>query len=306
MRAIPLSVRAGGAHRDMHVRETIELGAILACQGPLFIRRAAPVGQETVERYWIASKCRLGRWTHMLHDYRARSCELPSGEGQGPRAALIRPVMEEVLGAEVLLRVWSGLACGWDARHRRTLYEPLVRSVLQGHLEARNQALNLLLRGRGLGMEESVALNRYRRCVERWTDMLLAYVIPEHDVSEFAFDGKRARDFAGDLGSPLRRPAADPRHRLVLASLRLAFASGPGCPSPSGELNRRVASSILCCLDEDLFETSGLPRSLWVERLYATVEETEGMIDQLLRRDIPRHDAPPYKLPGRWWDEAGP
>jgi hypothetical protein len=80
---------------------------------------------------------------------------------------------------------------------------------------------------------------------------------------------------------------------MVLASLRLAFQTDLHRYSPNAELNRRIASSILCCLDEDLFEADGLPRSLWLERLYCTTNETQGMIDELLWLDTPPDDSRP-------------
>ena len=270
----------------MHVRESVELGAILACHGSLFIRRAGAVRPKTVEQYWVASKCRLGHWTRALKDYQVHS-DNARNDGSQRAWTVVRSVIEEILATELLSRVWSGLTCGWDQRHEQAVFDPLVRSVFQGHLEARNRALNIMVYGCGFRMEEAVSLNHLRRRIERWTDMLLAYVTPEYDAGEFAFDAKRMRDFSDDLQPRSRLAPDEPTRQVVLASLRLAFRTGLHRHSPNAELNRRIASSILSCLDEDLFEASGLLRSLWVERLYCTTNETQGMIDELLWLDAP-------------------
>lgn len=203
------------------------------------------------------------------------------GDSARGRQSPLRPVLEEILGSELLLRVWSGIACGWDRRRGASVYQPLVRSVLQGHERLRNRALRLLLDGPELRTEESAALNRVRHRVERWTDMLLAPVLLEYDVLEFAFDAQRLIDFADDLRDRHPRTPVEPARRLLLVSLRAAFETDLHRHSSSAELNRRVAASILACLDHDPFDKLGSWPSLWIERISSVARETQAMIDEL-------------------------
>ena len=89
-----------------------------------------------------------------------------------------------------------------------------------GHLEARNRAMNIMVYGRGFSIEDGVMLNRLRRRMERWTDMLLGRIMLQHDISDLAFDAQRARDFATDLALNRRtllsvRCGKSPSHRCV-------------------------------------------------------------------------------------------
>jgi hypothetical protein len=53
----------------------------------------------------------------------------------------------------------------------------------------------------------------------------------------------------------------------MLASVRASFREGL-CPvSPNADLNARIASSILACFQGELFDSTGLLRSLWLTRL---------------------------------------
>jgi hypothetical protein len=277
----------------MHVRELVELGALLGCHGELFVCRAAEVRQKIIEQYWVASKCRISRWTQAMKDYQQG---IHDGYGSSRQTACwlaVRPVLEEILGSDVLTRVWTGLGCGWDQRRQQVLYEPLLRSVSQGHVEARNRVLNIMVYGRGFSLTDVASLNRFRGRMESWTDMLLGYVMAEHDVREFAFDAERTEDFAESLRGRSHVAGGDPARQLLLATLRGAFQSDLHRYSPNAELNRRIATSILACLDEDLFDATGMLRSAWIERLYSTTHETQGMIADLLAMD-----APPGELPG--------
>ncbi len=46
----------------MHVRELVELGALVATHGIDFIQRSNLLTQRRMEQYWLASRCRQERW----------------------------------------------------------------------------------------------------------------------------------------------------------------------------------------------------------------------------------------------------
>ena len=272
----------------MHAHELVELAALVAVHGPVFIR-GGRISESAIEQYWSASKMRLEGWSTALQQYaetQQSACELVSSE-----AAMIlawrgvRPVLDEILTSEVLTRVWTGVACAYDHRRGSREVEPIVRSVYLGHQEARNRALNLLIYGRGFNTQEAVELNRLRRRSERWCDMLLGYVVGDEPLDEFSFEPARTRDFASDLMGELNRPLSTFGWQLVLASLRAAFQQSSVEASPHAELNQQISAAILACFRGELFDSTGAFRTLWMERINHISSDTEGMIEELLALD---------------------
>ncbi len=230
----------------MHVRELVELGALIAAHGSTFVQHSTLLTQRHLEQYWLASRSRHDRWYGAMKSY----------EKATPLVKLdqwpyVQAIIEEVLVSELLTRTWAAVGCAFDQLHETNDFDPIVRSVLVGHLEARNRVLHTLVRGQGFAVEEGVRLNQLRRQTERWTDMMLGYLARDFDVSDFAFNPELARDFADDLGDESRSPANETSWELTLVSLRATYHNSLSIPSPHGDLNQRVAASILACFHAD-------------------------------------------------------
>ncbi len=264
----------------MHARELVELAALVSVNGPLLIRQNVPIPNASVEQYWTASKSRLDRWARALK-------QLNSAASPAPSATFVTSLLEEILTGEILTRVWAAVACTHDRLLCTDQLEPIARSVLIGHLEARHRVLTLLVRQSSIDSEEAVKLNRLRRRTERWTDMLVGYLMGLFDVGQFAIDPQRARDFAEDLSFQNHLPGGRHAWPLLQASLQAAFQQGLSPTSPNPELNRQIANSILSCFPPELFDGSGIPRSAWLTRIANTTTDAVGMIDQLLALDTP-------------------
>lgn len=258
----------------MHARELVELAALISAQGPALAKGSAPIPAGSVEQYWAASKIRLDRWARMLKEF---SQEVANDQRQAASDRLAT-IVEEILMTEILTRVWGAAMAGYDRRRGTSSAEPIARSVMIGHMEARHRTLTILVQGRGLDRDAVARLNDLRRRVERWTDLLLANLLGPDEVGEYAIEPERAREFAEDV----HRDGNQPPWTLVTASLRAAFPRGLSA-SPNGDLNERIASSILGCFPADVFEATGLFRSLWLMRLMAVADDTQGMIDELLQ-----------------------
>ena len=267
----------------MHARDLAELAALVAIHSPLIAQGQGYVPHSTAEQYWVASKCRLDRWTRLLKRLTAAA-----GEPQIPPTLSwprVRPLLEEIIASELLTRLWAAAAVAYDAARDEEEQGPIARNILAGHLDARRRLLGLLADGRVIELPQAVQLNHLRRRVERWTDMLLAHVGQLIDIGEFAFEPDRARDFAEDLD----RDVAHAEHRftcnLVLASLRASFAEGLSDSAPNCDLNRRIGAAVLGAFREELSDSTGLVKSLWLERISQTASDTEGMIEELLDLD---------------------
>jgi hypothetical protein len=270
----------------MHARELIELAALAAAHGPVLVRTSGRISEASIKQYWIASKSRLDRWGWTL-----RSVSGEAGESDRPSKpsqwALPRGTLEEIITGEVLTRVWAAVLFAHDRFRGTEQAEPIAQSVLIGHLEARHRVLTLLAGGLPIDLEQAFRLNRLRRRAERWTDLLIGYLLRVGDVSRFAVEPDRARQFADDFRD--RSSTKGGRHAwpLLLASLRAAFRKGLAPTSPNGDLNAQIAASVLVSLQPELFDATGLLRSAWLMRMTNITDDTQGMLDELLAIEAP-------------------
>lgn len=265
----------------MQACELVELAAVVAVNGPVLVHGERQLSPESTEQYWSASKCRQDRWSRALKRYTQQMERGLLENRLGPWEG-VRPVLEEILLGEVLTRIWTALAASHDRLRGACEAEPLARSVLVGQSEARNRALNLMVYGQGFGLEEAVELNRLRRRTERWTDMLLGYFAAEADLRDLSFEPERAAEFAVDLQRTSGAANVSPAWHLVQVSLRCAFQKGPFCPSPNVDLNAQIAASVIACLPPDIFDSTGLVKSLWLMRMEAKTDDTQGMLAELI------------------------
>jgi len=266
----------------MHSRELVEVAAMVAAHGSVLVEGPSRISASALEQYWTASKCRLDRWLRSMKRFVASSSE-PSE--LAAVQAEIGPVVEEILIAEIALRVWTAVLYAYDRRRQTGDAEPIARSVFLGHLEVRQRVLALLIHSPYITAEQAVQLNRLRRRAERWTDLLLGYLSLDYPASELAFESARCQEFAADLRHEQRRAAGAHAWRLVLASLRIAFQSGVSEQSPNADANRDIAGSIVACFPSDLFDATGVMQSLWLVRLSHATTDAQGMVDELLRDD---------------------
>jgi hypothetical protein len=268
----------------MHVRELVEVAAMVACNGPLIVRRAGSLSEAHLEQYWAASKCRFEDW------HRRLKCPTPFGaersSGELDDRVELRSALDEIFVSEMLTRVWSAVLVGHDRRCHTSVDEPVARSVLISHMEARHRALSLLLDSQAFSMRAALAINRLRRRVERWTDVLIGGLLAECDVREFAVDADRAIDFAVDLDRRRNAPGGRQAWRLTLVSLRNAFQAGLHPVAANPEANARITASILGCIGDELFDSTGLLQSLWMMRLTAVTSDAQGMIEDLLAPEV--------------------
>lgn len=270
----------------MHAAELVELAALLAANAPALINDESNPPPNRLDEYWTASKCRLDRWLRTLADYR----RLAQQTARRPTPAdwtRLRPVIEEILSGEVLTRVWAVLLAAGDHRRGVAQGEPIGRSILIAHMEARNRVLALAAQGPGIERRHAVVLNRLRRRCDRWTDLLVGYLVPFGDVSSFAPNPDRARDFADDMRYQQQTPGGRHAWPLVLASLRAGIVRGFAQRSPNGDLNARIAASVLASLSPMSFDSTGVMRSLWMVRISTVASDAQGMIAELIRADAP-------------------
>jgi hypothetical protein len=269
----------------MHVRELAELAAAVALHGRALVAGSEEIGLHNQEEYWAASKCRLDRWGRLLR--RLAEAARLSVRPPALQEERVRPVLEEIFASELLTRLWTAVACGYDAARGRAECGPVARNIWSGHLEARRRLLALLADGRVITLPEALRLNKVRRRVERWTDMLLGYLVGVVPVDEFCFEPGRARDFAQDAQDGKGKTLQSVQQQIVLVSLRASLEGCLGPGSCNRDLNRRIGGAILRMLADARVDAAALVPSLWLERIEHGASEAETLLARLwqLERD---------------------
>jgi hypothetical protein len=170
-------------------------------------------------------------------------------------------------------------------RHKTDLAHPVARSIYIAHMEVRNRALQAVLALAADDPDEALHWNRLRHRTDRWLDYLLAYLLDDEAVLEFAANRERALEFHDDL----RRSPSDAHRRnawpLVAASIRAAFPPRRSDAAGNSDLNEQIASSLLAALPAEAFDSVGLFKSLWLVRLENTTADAQGMIERLFREE---------------------
>lgn len=278
----------------MHVRDLLELAAVVATHATTGLHGTAPPPSGSLEAYWTASKARLDRWGHGIKRYTSRTNSRSAFRGREVAWLATRPVIEEIFLAEVLTRVWTAVLVADDRRRGTQEGEPIGRSVLVGHLEARHRAMHLLVHDAAVDAGQAVALNRLRRRAERWTDLLIGRLLSIADVREFAFNPRHAREFCLDLARQQREGNRNAGWSVVLSAMRGTFADGLDESAANPDLNAAIANSILARWSPEQFDATGLLRTAWLARMSATTNDTQQLIEHLLAADgLDAEPAPP-------------
>ena len=184
-----------------------------------------------------------------------------------------------------------------DRNHSAHQAEPIGRSVLIGHLEARHRTLRLLVNGPGIRADEALHLNRLRRRAERWTDLLIGNLGARFDVADLAPNPERAREFSHELLDHAAWDRQGQAWPVALVSIRSAFAELCSDGTSNHDLNAEIAHSIVGSFQPELFDSTGTLRSLWLMRLGAASSDVQGMIEDWLADDRPRRKRLPSSVP---------
>lgn len=268
----------------MTIGEVLELAAIITSHAPLLIDGQEPLPTQSLSLYWSASKCLQQRWARALKQALETSKRADDQAQTQPRrerreSAATRALIDEIFAGEVLTRVFAAIVTSHERRRQTTDAEPIVRSVLTGHLESRRRALSLLASGLPIDTGDGPEINRRRRRAERWNDLFIGRLQAYGDVNEFAFEPETADQFANDFREQGRR-ADGLGWTLVTASLRAAsrgmFAAGGG----NRDLRQQIGAAVLGCFGPDAFDALGLPRTLWAARMVHTADSAQGLLER--------------------------
>ena len=265
----------------MHSSQLVELAATVSAQGSALLRGGEQLLPGGIDAYWLASKCRLDRWSRRLKQRGAARGDEGAKHDAARRS--LSAACQEILTSEILTRVWTGLLAAADRRHGSE-FEPIGRSIFVGHLEARRRVLGLIASSDGLTYVQCRNLNQLRRVCERWSDLLLAPLAGLCDVTQLAHDPARALDFAQDHDDDVQAGHAAKAQAISAASLQSTFGKRPFFPTFNADVNADIAVAVLACFPAD--SISSTANWLWHARLLGTTADAERLLAGLLTERI--------------------
>ena len=284
----------------MHAHDLLGMATVLAWHGPSLIELPRPLPERALEDYWTASKCRLDRWGHELRLIREEVSPLFGAPPLDWRS--VSALCDEILTGEIVTRLWTGLLRLHDARRREITAEPIARSVLLGHVEARHRVLGLIMKSYGDDSHEASALNRLRDRCERWSDILLARFALNGAVEDLAHDPLRVRDYLEEWPATPTDESKQTRAALLLGSFNEAFPARPPLTA-NADLNGRIAQSILSIFPPETFKNLTNPMQRLQKSSAAAIDiDTDFDFEESESHAAPQ-PAPTFELPDptNWW-----
>ena len=251
----------------MHCVYLADIAAILSEHGPSIIYRGEKVPPDAMTRYWTISQNRFDLWNRALARY--RDAEM-SGDFKQLRTwwSDHSGVLEEILVSQMLTRVFAALTACIDAKQPEQELSPVAHSIFLAHLEATNRAQHLMLHGRGISVQDAVKLNRLRQGVERWNDAMLGRMCNQSsEVTRYAIDATRAKTYAEENRTYGHGKTRRTVSWLMNASMRDMLTRRTSKRPALPQANRAVAGSVVLLLRPDLFDSVGVLRSLYVNRI---------------------------------------
>ena len=262
----------------MHACRLAELGSWVAINSGTLIYGNEGQPLLVASSYWVASKNRIQRWITAIKMFEK---DIKQQQPNHDPWAALEIVIQEVIQAELLTRVWSAAVLSHDWYRRSDELHGLAHSIHLSHTEVKNRALRLMLDSNNENVEAVQRLNSLRLRIERWTDVFLGQ-LPFRDIAtQFAFDKKRVIEFHGEQRETLGEELAT-RQRVFQASFASDLGRNQAKYSANPGLNQDIAAGVLACFPTDRFDSLGLPKSIklaWIEKAH---HDTQMLVDHLI------------------------
>jgi hypothetical protein len=253
----------------------VELIGTVSAHSPNLIESPSPLPGAALRQYAELSRIRVRHWRAVFQDLPHEIDAIPA-ELQPLLRDRAESLFVDLLAGGLVARVWGAVLTACDRSRRTVAAERVARGVLAGQWQVQEAAARLLAESRHVTNERAGRLDRLRRTMERWTDLLLGHLVRRYAVVDFAYDLSRALDF----GHEQVRDGWETRQDLIwdlhLLCLRTGF---PQFQLPGGIQaiwRKKLMSSILSCLPPDLFQGDGPLLSVRMKRLLNSGVRREG------------------------------
>jgi hypothetical protein len=254
-----------------------ELGSWVATHAEILIFGEQEQPQLIATNYWTSSKIRLDRWTTALQMFEK---DFEDQRQHNPWPAM-EILIQEILSSDLLTRIWSATVLSHDWFHQTDELSGLAHSIHIRHLEAKNRAIRVMIRGRAHDEAAFDRMNNLRRRIERWTDVFLGQLPVLHQAVAFGIDRNRVKDFHEErCGLPNQEDQT--KQKILSASFGADLLRNQAKYAANPELNREIGASVLACFPPDRFDSLGLPKSVqmvWLEKSHV---DTQLLLDQLV------------------------
>lgn len=254
----------------MHCVSLADLAATLSQHAPSLLQLRPRVSNTAIMRYWTASRSRHELWHRVMGRYR-------DAKNNGNYSVLAnwwhehRVVLEEILVSEMLARVVASIGAATadlDDHESHQSLAAVTHGVYLTQIEASNRVAQIILESAGAKTQDLATLNRLRYGVERWTDLLLGRLNLSPSRSfEYCIDQDRAREFCEEARENSVPSQREMMTRLMNAAMHDMLIRRTSHAPALGNANREVGSAALSLFQPQLFDSHGVPKSLWLSRI---------------------------------------
>lgn len=221
----------------MKLPQQVQLASLLSWHGQAIAECVDALPTDALAQYWANSHARLERWRWELKALTQESgaCWISS-----------RHIVSEMLVSGTVTDVVMALAAACDRKRGTSEAAPIAGSVLAAHGEVRSRALDLLARAHGLNDD----LKRWLWALVDRTRLATESLVSHMNTICAAEAEHRQAAFGGSKGNAQRR--------IELTLLCLDFAGLDVGQTRNTDLNRAIASSLLQCLPQRIFDGAGV------------------------------------------------
>ena len=271
---------------SVSMRQMAETAAFASARSMLLIQSSATIPDDHLHNYWKCCRGRLVDWLKQIDTLASQAADLPDGQHLELWQTAV-PVLNEIFVTDILTRVWAATLTALDMNRGVESASPIARHTLNGHDEARNRALSLMVNSLQVPLGRLSQVDRIRRKSERWSDLLIGHLVLNFQLDEFAFEVDRAVEFGQSQMREILRATDEPVWEFVLTGIRLAFKTLPDETSPSNAWNQGIIRHVLGSFPEDCFDEFGQFKSIRRSRVEHSPERSDRLADSLLRFSPP-------------------
>ena len=242
----------------LSVKSLAEVALLVSRVGRCVIADGQEPSSNSLREFWQQTRTLQRQWTLRLDVWSVEA---------DPELSQLAELGTELFISEMLTRVWSTVLLGVDRHTGRDDLSRVARNAVSGLLQVRQGVMSRLLQQSDSSAAQVAAIERVRRCSDRWTDLLIGNLAGRHDLFEFVFDVERAKDFATESIEYDPATGPHPVEHLVAAGLRMAFLGQlPGTPLTEPAF-RQLVQSVLGALPQGAFHQDGSLRSVLERRV---------------------------------------
>lgn len=224
-----------------------EVAALMAAHNRLFIDQADELPNQVIGDYYILCRNRFNRWARDLNDLESGlSIRDPLHLiGLSSAVPATRSVTEQILINEMLLRIWTILLIARDLQHGQDRVRPVAHNVFLGQVSLRHKALSVCHSDSRMTPKDTLAIEKTRASVERWTDMLCCHLMNEYGLWQYACDRDRAAEFLRDRADQGSINPGSQAWVLILSGMRHSFPEREGLAAPLHDDDRLITRLLM-------------------------------------------------------------